>query len=142
MVNFGSTVLLVTHNVLEAERAVDRLAIMDHGKVISIGTPGSLKGNNGQNMRFELILEPGAILTETPGYLKNTVTSGRRFIARLDESNIGAVTQWAADVKEKGIAEEYSVGPTTLEDVYLKVLGHGDVPETLEKEKNHDAIVA
>jgi len=31
-------VLLVTHNVLEAERAVDRLAIIDKGKVVSMGT--------------------------------------------------------------------------------------------------------
>ncbi len=142
MVNLGSTVLLVTHNVLEAERAVDRLAIMDRGKVISMGTPGSLKGNNGQNMRFELTLEPGAVLKQTPGYLNNTVTSGRRFIARLNESNIGAVTQWAADLKEKGIAEEYSVGPITMEDIYLKLLGHGDVQVTLAKEANHDAVAA
>lgn len=142
MVNLGSTVLLVTHNVLEAERAVDRLAIMDRGKVISMGTPGSLKGNNGQNMRFELILEPGAVLKETPGCLKNTVASGRRFIGRFNEPDIGTVTQWARYLKENGTAEEYSVGPITLEDVYLKVLGHGDVQETMEKEANHDTVAA
>ena len=39
----GSAVLLVTHNVLEAERSVDRLAIIDRGKVIGSGTPGSMK---------------------------------------------------------------------------------------------------
>jgi len=32
-------VLLVTHNVIEAERSVDRLAILDEGKVIAEGTP-------------------------------------------------------------------------------------------------------
>ena len=35
----GAAVLLVTHNVLEAERCVDRLAIVDHGRVVSEGTP-------------------------------------------------------------------------------------------------------
>ena len=35
----GSAVLLVTHNVLEAERVVDRLAIIDQGKVQGMGTP-------------------------------------------------------------------------------------------------------
>lgn len=142
MVNYGSTVLLVTHNVLEAERAVDRLAIMDRGKVISMGTPGSLKGNNGQNMRFELMLEPGSVLKETPGCLKNTVTSGRRFIGRFSEPDIGTVTQWARYLKENGTAEEYSVGPITLEDIYLKVLGHGDFHDTPDKEAGHDTVAA
>lgn len=39
----GSAVLLVTHNVLEAERSVDRLAIMVGGRLITHGTPDSLK---------------------------------------------------------------------------------------------------
>ena len=39
----GSAVLLVTHNVLEAERSVDRLAIMQGGKLIAQGTPDALK---------------------------------------------------------------------------------------------------
>src|SRR5207247_4556689 len=39
----GAAVLLVTHNVLEAERCVDRLAIIDHGRVLASGTPAALK---------------------------------------------------------------------------------------------------
>jgi ABC-2 type transport system ATP-binding protein len=142
LVNMGSTVLLVTHNVLEAERAVDRLAIMDKGKLVTMGTPGSLKGNGAENMRFELILEPKQALSETPGFLRNTVTVGRRLISRLREQDIGIATQWARDLKEKGIVEEYSVGPITLEDVYLKVIGHSDALETPEKEENHGTIAA
>jgi ABC-2 type transport system ATP-binding protein len=37
----GSAVLLVTHNVLEAEKVVDRLAIVDRGRVMGMGTPAS-----------------------------------------------------------------------------------------------------
>jgi ABC-2 type transport system ATP-binding protein len=142
LVELGSTVLLVTHNVLEAERAVDRLAIMDHGKVISMGTPASLKGNNGANMRFELMIEPGKVSPEIPGFFKNMVASGRRLIGRLNESDIGITTQWARSLKETGIIEEYSVGPITLEDVYFKVLGCNDIQETPEKETNHDTTAA
>lgn len=40
----GTAVLLITHNVLEAERAVDALAIIDKGRVVGTGTPSSLKG--------------------------------------------------------------------------------------------------
>ena len=39
----GKTVLLTTHNMEEADSLCQRLAIVDHGKVISIGTPGELK---------------------------------------------------------------------------------------------------
>src|SRR5205085_4301588 len=56
----GSAVLLVTHNVLEAERCVDRLAIIDHGRVAATGTPATLKGELGAPLRLELVLEPGA----------------------------------------------------------------------------------
>jgi ABC-2 type transport system ATP-binding protein len=124
LVTMGSTVILVTHNVLEAERAVDRLAIIDQGKVVSMGTPGSLKGNGNTNMRFELILEPRAEMPNSPNFLKNIVISGRRLISRLSESDISSAIQWARDLKEKGAVEEYSVSPISLEDVYLKLVGH------------------
>jgi ABC-2 type transport system ATP-binding protein len=142
LVKMGSTVLLVTHNVLEAERAVDRLAIIDKGKVVSMGTPGSLKGNGGYNMRFELILEPRAELPKTPEYIQSVSVIGRRLIGRLMETEIAPAIQWARVLKESGIAEEYSVGPASLEDIYLKVVGHGDSQEDLQKEINNNAIAA
>src|SRR5205814_1026336 len=52
----GSAVLLVTHNVLEAERCVDRLAIVDHGRVLATGTPAALKTDLGAPLRLELVL--------------------------------------------------------------------------------------
>ncbi|MGP8079274.1 MAG: ABC transporter ATP-binding protein [Dehalococcoidales bacterium] len=142
LVAMGSSVLLVTHNVMEAERAVDRLAIIDKGKVVSMGTPASLKGNGGRNMRFELILEPRADIPDFPEFIQNTMETGRRLIGRMGESDIAAAIQWARSLKEKGIAEEYSVGPASLEDVYLKVVGHSDSPEITEKEADHDAVAA
>jgi ABC-2 type transport system ATP-binding protein len=142
LVAMGSTVLLITHNVLEAERAVDRLAIIDKGKVVSMGTPASLKGNGGLNMRFEITLEPRADVPIMPESIQNTTVTGRRVIGRLRESDIASAIQWARSLKEKGLAEEYSVGPASLEDVYLKVVGHGDSPEIPDKEVNHDRIAA
>ncbi len=142
LVNMGSTVILVTHNVLEAERAVDRLAIVDRGRVITAGTPGSLKESNGENMRIELVLEPGAELPSIPGFVHRTGTAGQRAIGRLKESDLGAAIQWARGLKEAGITEEYSVGPITLEDVYLKAVGHSDAAEILGKEAGDGAGVA
>lgn len=134
LVAMGSTVLLVTHNILEAERAVDRLAIMDGGKVVAAGTPASLKGNGSAHMRLELTLEPRASLPPSPDLLKDVVVTGRRMIGRLAESDISSAIQWARDLKDKGIIEEYSVGPITLDDVYLKLVGHGEGEGTPAKE--------
>jgi ABC-2 type transport system ATP-binding protein len=126
LVDRGSAVLLVTHNVLEAERAVDRLAIINNGKVVGTGTPASLKGDQRESMRLELVLEPRAEAPELPGFIDKPVTTGRRIMGRLREAEVAAAVQWASGLRERGVLEEYSVGPITLEDVYLATVGHDE----------------
>lgn len=142
LVTLGSTVLLVTHNVLEAERAVDRLAIIDKGQVVKMGTPASLKGNGGLNMRIELTLEPRAEMPHLPDTVQNSTVTGRRLIGRIKESDIAAVVQWARGLKENGTVEEYSISPASLEDVYLKVVGHTEVAESTGQEASRERIAA
>ena len=48
----GPGVLLVTHNVAEAERIVDELVILDHGRVVATGTPAELRGTRGGDLRW------------------------------------------------------------------------------------------
>jgi ABC-2 type transport system ATP-binding protein len=125
----GCAVLLVTHNVLEAERAVDRLSIIDQGRVVGTGTPPSLKEHDGEYMRLELTLEPGMEPPEAPDFMPHTVYSNRRFIARVEEGNVARAIEWARGLREKGVVEEFAVGPTTLEDVYLRMIGRLDALE-------------
>lgn len=54
----GRTVLLTTHYMDEAEKLCDRVAIVDHGKVISLGTPRSLIEQLGGTQVIELATEP------------------------------------------------------------------------------------
>jgi len=129
LAEMGSAVLLVTHNVLEAERAVDRLAIIDHGKVVATGTPASLKEHEGEYMRLEIILEPGMESPTAPDFLPHTFSSNRRLIARVEERSVAQAIDWARGLREKGIAEEFSLGPTTLEDVYMRIVGRLDALE-------------
>ena len=56
----GGTVLLTTHYMEEAERLCDRVAIMDHGKVIALGTPRSLIASLGAEHVVEFALADGA----------------------------------------------------------------------------------
>ncbi len=55
----GGTVLLTTHYMEEAERLCDRVAIMDHGKVIALGTPRALVASLGADHVVEYALAPG-----------------------------------------------------------------------------------
>jgi hypothetical protein len=93
-------------------------------------------------MRFELILEPGAPLPAAPPFLKQSAVTGRRLMGRLAESDVGQVIQWAHGIKDRGLAEEYYIGPITLEDVYLKMVGHESPAEDNGKEANDDTAAA
>ncbi len=79
----GAAVLLVTHNVVEAERAVDRLAILDHGRVVVEGTPAPLKERVADDIRLELVLEPGAPSTPMPDFVLHAVGAGQRHVATV-----------------------------------------------------------
>ena len=120
----GSAVLLVTHNVLEAERAVDRLAIIDRGRIQVSGTPASLKEHDGEYMRLVATLEPGAEPPQAPDFLPHSLTVGRRLIAHVRDDSTVRALEWAWGLRQQGTAEEFSLEPTTLEDVYMNVVGH------------------
>ena len=52
----NKTILMTTHYIEEAERLCDRVAIVDHGKVIALGSPRELKQRSGGNTRIEVKL--------------------------------------------------------------------------------------
>ena len=76
----GSAVLLVTHNVLEAERAVERLAMMRDGHIVAQGTPASLKSSIRGRLRLEVVFEPRAVEPALPGFAADPVRVGRRLM--------------------------------------------------------------
>src|SRR6516165_3374458 len=64
------TIVLTTHYIEEAERLCDRVAIIDHGRVISMGTPLELKQSSGDKTRIEVRLakpESDAVLKDLEG---------------------------------------------------------------------------
>lgn len=126
----GSAVLLVTHNVLEAERCVDRLAIVASGRVLSQGTGAAVKADHGGWLRLEVVLEPDIETPRSPDFLLRSALSGRRLIGDVDSSAIPAAVDWATRLRAEGIAEEFSLGPTTLEDVYIRQVRPEDAVES------------
>src|SRR3954454_14555911 len=78
----GAAVLLVTHNVLEAERCVDRLAIVAGGRVLAAGTPAALKSKLALLLRLECAVEPNLPMPQPPPQLGHTALVGRRLVTQ------------------------------------------------------------
>jgi ABC-2 type transport system ATP-binding protein len=61
----GRTILLTTHYMDEAERLCDRVAVVDHGKVIALGSPAELIARLGGDQVIEFSLEEGSLSIES-----------------------------------------------------------------------------
>jgi ABC-2 type transport system ATP-binding protein len=122
----GAAVLLVTHNVVEAERSVDRLAILDRGCVLAQGTPAELKGSIAHDLHLELVFEPSAVAPLPASFVQRYVSNGSRAIATVPASQAGEAVAWAQALLRDGVAEEFSLAPATLEDVYIELVGRAD----------------
>ncbi|MEE6282688.1 ABC transporter ATP-binding protein [Georgenia sp. MJ170] len=120
----GAGVLLVTHNVTEAERIVDELVVLDHGKVVASGSPARLRGTQDSDLRLELQLPPdGADPTDQPHQLPVTalrhVRAGRRVLLTVPADEAAAAVTWATALRGKDLIDGYVLAPATLEDAYL-----------------------
>jgi ABC-2 type transport system ATP-binding protein len=126
----GCTVVLVTHNVTEAERAVDRIAILDEGRVVAMGTPASLKSDVAEEIRLEVVWEVfsevGVPAAVPPVELSASITAGRRSRFTMHQRHLVAAVTWAQDLRGTGQVAEFSLGPATLEDVYIELVGRLD----------------
>jgi len=120
----GCAVVLVTHNVLEAEKAVDRLAIVDRGRVLAEGTPPALKADARDQLRLQVTLRPDVAEPDRPGFVLHAVRSGNTLIATIPADAAAQAIGWAQSLVEAGPAEEFGLGATTLEDAYIRLTGH------------------
>ncbi|MGE5674048.1 MAG: ABC transporter ATP-binding protein [Mycobacterium leprae] len=121
----GSTIILVTHNVLEAERVIQRVGIINHGRLICIGTPGELKERVDQRVRLELLFktEPNghAALLESLGEARSLTR--QHWTVLVDRK----AAQEAIDQVMTGVGlaelDDFRILTPSLEDVYLNLGG-------------------
>jgi ABC-2 type transport system ATP-binding protein len=125
----GCAVFLVTHNVMEAEKSVDRLAVISAGRLIAEGTPSSLKAADRGHLRLQVMLVPEAATPPLPPWVGQPVRVGHNLIATIDEADAAHGISWATGLISGGVAEEYALGATTLEDVYIRLTGHTSADE-------------
>jgi lipooligosaccharide transport system ATP-binding protein len=115
----GKTLLLTTHYMEEAERLCDRLAIMDRGRVLALGSPRELIGAHVEPEVFELRGAHGRIdslLGGAPGV--RVEASGDVVYAYARDA--GAVLRRLENAAELSFLHR----PANLEDVFLKITGH------------------
>ena len=113
----GSGVLLVTHNVAEADRAVDWLVIMDGGRVVAAGRPSALRQARAVPLRLDAVATG-----EPPPFLIAGVRVGARLIGGLRDEDVELALRWCREQQAAGVVEEYAIGPATLEDVYVEAV--------------------
>ncbi|MDT0309199.1 ABC transporter ATP-binding protein [Streptomyces sp. DSM 44917] len=123
----GTTVVLVTHNVTEAETVLDRVAVLDSGRVIACDTPGGLKGMVGSDVRLDLVWreDPPVHVPEIAALRSGATVSGRRWTLRLPPERardlVAAVTHGPAFAA----LDDFTLATPSLEDVYLALGGRG-----------------
>ncbi|MFG2556031.1 ABC transporter ATP-binding protein/permease [Streptomyces sp. NPDC048581] len=123
----GTTVVLVTHNVLEAEKAIHRVAVMHGGRITAMGTPGELKEQTGAQARLELFVRDGGSLTEAEAARLGrigVVTPGDRsgsYLVTAPPDRIQPLLEVL--VTDVGVTrvDDFRFARPTLEDVYLSL---------------------
>ena len=121
----GATVILTTHAMDEAERLCDRVAIIDGGGLVALGTPGDLTRSAGggetlftaapgldtAGLAGALLLSPAAVVESRPGEYVVHAASSPELVA--------ALTAW---LRDQGVAlGDLRAGRRSLEEVFLQV---------------------
>jgi len=115
----GKSLILTTHYMDEAERLCDRLAIMDHGRILVEGSPAEL---------IQKHIEPQVIEVYGPGVEQWGVDLGRNLTQRLEQ--VGETLFCYADDEQEALASlrqypqlQFIHRRANLEDVFLKLTG-------------------
>lgn len=138
----GVTVVLVTHNVIEAETVLDRVAVLDRGKVIACDTPAGLKALVADEVRLELVwrTEPPLEVPEVAA-LRSAAeaaraaggVSGRRWTLRLPPDEARAAIATVTGGPAFAALDDFTLATPSLEDVYIALGGRAEGAEGLVK---------
>jgi ABC-2 type transport system ATP-binding protein len=119
------TIVMTTHYIEEAERLCDRVAIVDHGKVIALGTPRDLKAHSGGTTRIEVRLskqETDGALKKLEGAVDAREIDGAYVIhsQRPPQTIVALVKHLEAEGNELVSLE---IASPSLEDVFIEMTG-------------------
>ncbi|MDX6153905.1 ATP-binding cassette domain-containing protein [Marinococcus sp. PL1-022] len=139
LVDTGTTVLLTTQYLDEADQLADRIAVIDQGKVIAEGTSGELKASVGVGKLHVRLQDPGQrplaarLLQQKLGTAVNYSSNATGLTAQVAENDLAV--QILDELNKAGIAvSDFSVGKPSLDEVFLTLTGRSAEEEEMEAE--------
>lgn len=140
LVKTGTTVLLTTQYLDEADQLADRIAVINQGKIIAEGTSSELKASVGSGtLNIQLVngedrARAMAIIEEKLSQPAHSSADSNSITAKVNDSFLvaGALSELA----KNGIAvSNFSFGRPSLDEVFLTLTGHATDHETKQKEE-------
>jgi ABC-2 type transport system ATP-binding protein len=141
LVSSGTTLLLTTQYLDEADRLADRIAVVDAGRVIAEGTSAELKARVGGET-LEVTVAGGDGLGEAASVLERfahgdggvRVDAERRYVGTTVAGGPGLLAAVVRDFDAAGVqVEELGLHRPTLDDVFLTLTGHAAEPEVEQR---------
>ena len=121
----GRSVLITTHYMEEAAALCDRIAVMDHGKIIALGTPRTLVDGLGlvQFVEFETKQALDAAAMSALGAVESVEQRGEGYRLRIERS-LSALREVLAELERQKVTPiGLSTHQATLDDVFLHLTG-------------------
>ncbi len=124
----GSTILLTTQQLEEADQLANRIVVIDGGKVIAEGTPDQLKAKVGKE-RIEFIFETATDLQKALRIITGSTVEAdenRRSMSVANDGGVRKLKSLLEKLENTRIkVESLSLHKPTLDDVFLQLTGHG-----------------
>jgi daunorubicin/doxorubicin transport system ATP-binding protein len=124
----GTTVLLTTQYLDEADQLADRIAVIDHGRVIAEGTPGQLKASVGAGALQVRLRDPQQrpqaeqVLSQTLQVAVHLEADPAALSAQITDPHRVALA--LAELSHAGVAlSEFALGQPSLDEVFLALTG-------------------
>ena len=136
LVREGTTVLLTTQYLEEADQLADDIVVVDHGRVIAHGTSEELKDSVGGN-RVEIVVSPMSSLDDAAQALASIASGpptvevdGRRVTVPV-AGGAGVLLDAVRDLDGAGVViDDVALRRPTLDDVFLSLTGHAAEDDT------------
>jgi ABC-2 type transport system ATP-binding protein len=121
------TILMTTHYIEEAERLCDRVAILDAGQIIAIGTPRELQERSANQSAIEVKLVQPLKDTNLPEWaesIRTIVSEDRRLLTVYSKRPARTLVEMVKWIDTNGFElDDVRLSRPTLEDVFIELTG-------------------